>query len=182
MEDAVAHLDTFWIFAPFESLDISSVWKAQLCVCGWSSNACFERVRVSCTKTFVPMQTRTAFVPNTKSVLLQHKTRSSPVWYRIRRWAETILSLAINLFVFYLEVCLETHQKEQRLGEKRFWKTSFQICMMHGSAKSTETRQGWEKLKSLTPCITERCQPPLWPPTQGTCISIAFFLVCNNAN
>ena len=51
----------------------------------------------------------------------------------IRRWvAEIISSLAINLFVFYMEVGLETLLKEFKLGENSFWK---KIQVRHGPEK-----------------------------------------------
>ena len=54
--------------------------------------------------------------------------------------AQTISSLAINAFVFYLEVGLETPQKEQKVREKVSEKTSNQIRA--GPEKRTETRKG----------------------------------------
>ena len=40
---------------------------------------------------------------------------------------ETVSSLAINDFVLWLEIDLETPQKEQKLGEKFLKETSFQV-------------------------------------------------------
>ena len=39
------------------------------------------------------------------------------------------VSSTINTFIFYLELCLETPNKEQKLGEYSFCKTSFQVRM-----------------------------------------------------
>ena len=50
------------------------------------------------------------------------------------------MSLAINVFVFYLEAGLEPPKKEQKLGEKSFWKNF--ISSRDGPIKWTETRQG----------------------------------------
>ena len=90
------------------------------------------------------------------------------MWNYVRRWvAETVSSLAINAFVFYLEVGLETPQKRTETRGKKFLKkTSFQVRA--GPVKRTETRQGWENSRTLP--TTEWCRPPLWPPTQCTCI------------
>ena len=70
------------------------------------------------------------------------------MWNHIRRWvAETISPLAINAFVFYLEVDLETLKKEQKLEEKASEKSSIQVRA--GPVEKTETRQGWEDSKTL---------------------------------
>ena len=67
-----------------------------------------------------------AFISSAKSVRPQYQTCSSLAInmficnvIRIWRWgAKTISSVAINAFVFYSEVGLQTHQKEQKLWEK----------------------------------------------------------------
>ena len=43
------------------------------------------------------------------------------------------------------------------------------------SVKRTETGQGWENSRTLPP--TEQWLPPLWPPTQCTCIPISLCCV-----
>ena len=58
---------------------------------------------------------------------------SSAVWYRIQRWNE-----------FFLEVCLESFQKEQKLSKKVSEETSFQVVMdmknvlKHGRNENTQ--------------------------------------------
>ena len=102
---------------------------------------------------------RNAFISSTKSVHPQHKKHSSltiKMFVQCDSYlemsskdylvasslsaAEIILSLAINAFVFFLEVGLETPKKEQKLGGET---VSFKnlISSRDKAEKSTETRQ-----------------------------------------
>ena len=56
--------------------------------------------------------------------------------------------LAINAFVFYLEVGLETPQKEQKLRGKFPKNTSFQLRA--GIVKKDRNKAGMEKLKNTS--------------------------------
>ena len=68
-------------------------------------------------------------------------------------------------FCWKFPLCRDGPVKHTR--GKSFWKNF--ISSRDGAEKSTQTRWGWERLENPTP-TTEWCQPPLWPPTQCTCI------------
>ena len=79
------------------------------------------------------------------------RMHSSTVWNHVRRWvAETVSSLAMNDFVFWLEVGLETLPKRTETNGKKFLKKNF-ISSRDEPIKRTETTQGWED--SRTPPI-----------------------------
>ena len=85
--------------------------------------------------------------------------------YCIWRWNER-----------YLKIGLQTHQKRTETKGKNSWKNL--IWSRDGAEKSVETRRGLESLRNPTH-TTERCRPPLWPPTQCTCIPSLLRCVCN---
>ena len=70
----------------------------------------------------------------------------------------------INAFVFFLEDGLEIPEKiTETKGKKILKKSSFQV--RNGPEK------GWKLGRD------EKTQPPLWPPTQCTCISSSLCFV-----
>ena len=67
------------------------------------------------------------------------------------------------------------------VNSKRFLHTAIgAFWVRDGAVKSTETRQGWETQEHHP--TTEQCQPPLWPPTQCTCIPGLLCYLHNKAN
>ena len=101
--------------------------------------------------------------------------RLSAVLNHIRRWvAETISLLVINTFVFYLEVGLEPPKKEQKPKGKGFWKKSSLQVRARPVKRAKQGRD--EKTQELNP-TTKWWHPPLWPPTQCTCIPSSLCLL-----
>ena len=82
---------------------------------------------------------------------------SSAVWYRIWRWNE----------LYFESWFRNPPKKEQKLGGKSFWKNF--IWSRDGAEKKYTNKTGLESLKNPTP-LRNDAGPPLWPPTQCTCI------------
>ena len=59
----------------------------------------------------------------------EHIRLQGEIIFRGEYIAETILSLAVNTFIFYLEVGLETSQKKHKLEEKVSEKNYFKFGM-----------------------------------------------------
>ena len=92
----------------------------------------------------------------------------------------SIWSGAINTFIFYLEVGLEAPQLLQELEGKRFWKQS--ISSGDGAEKKYRNKAEMHEKSQESYSNTERCQHPLWPPMQCTCIPSSLCCLHNKPN